>query len=537
MTQRGILGGLSGALVIAALAAGSAEARPGDLDQTFGLGGFVSTDFGDSEPATDVAVQPDGRIVAVGGATGEFSVARYNPSGSLDPSFGGGDGLVTTGFGAPDTATAVAIQPDGKIVVAGATEAGPSPRNLALVRYNADGSPDPGFNGTGLLFTDLGGDDVATDVVLGPNGAITAVGGTATGPGAANFAFARYQADGSPDNSFDFDGQRTINFGALDFATDAELQPDGRIVAAGASVSGNSSEIALTRLTPGGAPDPSLLGTGLVLTQIGNGAEAEGVAVQPDGRIVVAGAGGAGDFAMVRYRPDGTLDPSFGNLAVVTRDRGTSLDLAIQPNGKILSLSGPSFGVARFNPDGSDDTGFGQGGYAAVDFGDSSFATALSLQPDGKAVAAGFTDSGPNPDNFGLVRLLGGDGDIPGPSQTCKGHPVTIVAAAGARTKGTSGDDVIVGTPGRDRVSAGRGRDLVCTLGGRSRVKAGGGSDVVVGGNRKDVLLGAGGRDELRGKGGNDRLAGGSGADRLVGGKGRADRCVGGPGRDRARGC
>ena len=197
--------------------------------------------------------------MAVGADSDDFAVARYNPDGSLDPAFDG-DGRVTTGFGADETATSVAIQPDGKILVAGFTEAGPSPANFALVRYNANGSLDGGFDDDGLLFTDFGAEDVATDVLIGAGGAIVAVGGTSTGAGAADFAFARYEADGSPDNSFDGDGLRTINFGALEVATDAELQPDGRIVAAGLSVSGMTSEIALTRLTPAGAPDASLLG-------------------------------------------------------------------------------------------------------------------------------------------------------------------------------------------------------------------------------------------------------------------------------------
>jgi len=528
------------ALLYAALAAGGAEARPGDLDQTFGLGGFVSTDFGDNEPATDVAIQPDGKIVAVGGVTGQFSVARYNPDGSLDPSFGGGDGLVTTGFGAPSTATSVAIQPDGKIVVAGNTVAGPSPNNVAVVRYLAGGALDPGFNGGVPLFTDLGADDFASEVLIGPGGEITAVGGTVTAPGASNFAFARYETDGTPDNSFDGDGLRTVNFGALDAAFAAALQPDGMVVAAGFSIAGNHSEIALARLTPSGAPDPGLHGTGQVLTAVGNGAEAESVAVQPDGRIVVAGAADSptgGDFAMVRYRPDGTLDPSFGDLATVLRDRGTSMDVAMQPNGKIVALSGPSFGVSRFNADGSDDAGFGQNGYAPADFGDNSFAVALALQPDAKIVTAGFTETGPNPENFGLVRMLGGEPETAGPVATCKGRPATIVAVPGARTKGTGSSDVILGTSRRDRIKGGGGSDLICTLAGRSRVDAGRGRDLVVGGNRRDVLRGGGGADTLRGKGANDHLVGGGGADRLIAGKGGRDRCAGGAGRDRTRGC
>ena len=150
--------------------------------------------------------------MAAGAFSGDFLVARYHTDGSLDPSFDG-DGLVSTGFGAPAGATSVAIQPDGRIVAAGFTEAGPSPSNFALVRYNVNGSLDGGFGAGGMLFTDFGDDDLATDVVLRPDGRIVAAGGTVSGPGAANFAFAGYNANGSPDNSFDADGLRTIEFG------------------------------------------------------------------------------------------------------------------------------------------------------------------------------------------------------------------------------------------------------------------------------------------------------------------------------------
>ena len=462
--------GVAGALLYVVLAAASADARPGDVDPSFGAGGFVSTDFGAEDAATDVAVQPDGRIVAVGAFSGDFTVARYRADGSLDPSFDG-DGLARTGFGAVDAATSVAIQPDGKIVAAGFTGAGPSPRNFALVRYNANGSLDNGFDGDGMLFTDFGADDVGVDVAVGPGGTIVAAGGTASGT-AVDFAFARYDATGAPDNSFDGDGLQTIDFGGLDGLTRAAIQADGRIVAAGLSDAGGDLDIAVARLTAVGAPDPSFDGDGRLTTDIDAFDIAHGVAVQPDGRIVVAGetsTGMGGGLAIVRYQPGGALDPSFGAGGVLIPNLGgqdSPSDVAIQPNGKIVAPVGGAFGFARFNPDGSPDAGFGFGGLASTPFGDSAAPVSLALQPDGKIVGAGGTDAGPNPPNFALVRLAGGEPE-PGPGAmpppACAGRAATIVAAPGVRTNGTSGNDVIVGSARHDRVKAGGGRDLVCT--------------------------------------------------------------------------
>jgi uncharacterized delta-60 repeat protein len=503
----------------------------------------VITDFGADDLPTDVAIQPDGKIVAVGFASGDFTVARHTADGAPDPGFGGGDGRVETGFGANERATSVAIQPDGRIVVAGITEAGPSPPNFALARYLPNGMLDLAFDGDGLLFTDFGSEEGASDVEIGPAGTIVAAGQSVTGPGAANMAFARYTAAGAPDNSFSGDGLATIDFGGNDLVTDTELQPDGRIVGAGATSTGGSFEIAVARVTAAGAPDLSFSGDGRQTTSLGDLALGNAVALQPDGRIVVAGdtaLGNDGDYALLRYEPGGALDQSFGAGGIATGALGAtegSSDVEIQTDGKIVAQAGNSFGVARFVASGAPDPGFGVGGRAPVDFGDGSLATALALQPDGRIVLAGFTDAGANPDNLGLVRVLGGEPEPPPVPSVCAGRAATILAVAGKRTKGTAGDDVILGTAERDRVKAGRGRDVVCTLGGKAKVKAGRGPDLVVGGNRKDVLSGQGGRDRLRGKGGNDRLRGGPGADRLVGGKGRRDRCAGGPGRDRSRGC
>ncbi|HEV3164455.1 MAG TPA: delta-60 repeat domain-containing protein, partial [Isosphaeraceae bacterium] len=141
----------------------------GQLDQSFGSGGIVTTDLGGTEQANDVALQSDGKIVVVGSTTlnnGDFFVVRYNANGSPDQTFGR-SGVVTLDFGGNDSASSVAIQPtDGKIVVAGTTSLG---QNFAVARLNTDGSPDASFGRGGIVTTDLGGNDVANSVAIESN--------------------------------------------------------------------------------------------------------------------------------------------------------------------------------------------------------------------------------------------------------------------------------------------------------------------------------------------------------------------------------
>ena len=155
-----------------------AQAAPGDLDLTFSGDGKQRTDFGSaSRRQRAVARQPDGKIVAVGTVAGyganDFALARYNPDGTLDPSFSG-DGRQTTDFGPSDEAFGVAIQGDGKIVAVGST--GPAGGNFALARYNPNGSLDTSFSGDGKQTTDFGGRRPASGVALQGDGKIVAVG-------------------------------------------------------------------------------------------------------------------------------------------------------------------------------------------------------------------------------------------------------------------------------------------------------------------------------------------------------------------------
>ncbi len=183
-----------------------------------------------------MALQADGKVVAVGvagGVSADFALARYNPNGSLDTSFSG-DGRQTTNFGGVDHANGVALQGDGKIVAVGA--AGPfGAGDFALARYNPNGSLDPSFSGDGKQTTDFlfGGTDAANGVVLQGNGKVVAAGFASGWTTGGDFALARYDSNGSLDTSFSSDGKVRSSFGGSDGASGVALQANGRILAVG----------------------------------------------------------------------------------------------------------------------------------------------------------------------------------------------------------------------------------------------------------------------------------------------------------------
>jgi uncharacterized delta-60 repeat protein len=226
--------------------------------------------------------------------------------GDLDTSFGS-TGKVLTVFFDGSAASAVAIQSDGKIVVAGS----------ALVRYNADGTLDTTFGDQGKVTTFCCG-----ALAIQPDGKIVGAGVSGVSPGNVDFALVRYLPNGTLDTTFSGDGTVTTDFGngRLDGAWAIVLQPDGKIVVVGASrVEGDSAseDVALARYLPNGSLDATFSGDGKVLTDLGSGEGdvATAVALQPDGKIVVAGFTHRGDFALARYLSNGTLDTTFRAMA------------------------------------------------------------------------------------------------------------------------------------------------------------------------------------------------------------------------------
>jgi uncharacterized delta-60 repeat protein len=393
-----------------------ASAASGDLDPSFGVGGRVTTVFPGGAAANAVAIQPDGLIVVVGwaarpGGVGAFAVARYEPNGSLDPTFGDGGTVLTPIRGGGDEARSVGLQRNGKIVVAGSDDRA----RFAVVRYLTDGSLDPSFGGNGIVRTDLTrGDDVAYDLAIQPDGRIVVVGSAGTWP--PSFAVVRYRVDGRRDRAF---GDRGVVITSLRWAVAraVTLQPDGRIVVAGY----HSRGLALMRHLPRGRLDPTFGGDG----RVGNVVpliSGHAVAIQADGRILAAGDWGIFAVGVARFTAAGRLDPTFGRDGVAhTRVGGGGSEQALSsvlltPGGKIITAGGVGphepgdevvsrFIALRWRRNGALDRTWGGNGKVQTRFPGGARGWGAALQADGAVVVVGGAGDG-NAEAFALARYL-----------------------------------------------------------------------------------------------------------------------------------
>jgi uncharacterized delta-60 repeat protein len=340
-------------VIFNSLCASSLTAAPVYVDATFGPSGNgqVIATFGARAEANAIALQSDGSIVVGGKATindtDQFIVARYTSTGDLDTSFGP-TGIVTTAIGTGALIKALKIQPsDNKIVAAGAAMVNGTSQPT-LVRYNTDGSLDTTFGSTGIVETPVGS-------------------------GASFYALA--------------------------------LQSDGKIVAAGATVSDGMPQFLLVRYNSDGTADTTFGANGIVITSIQTLAVTRALVIQTDGKIVAAGFSsdsitGIVSFAVARYASDGTLDPAFGSNGIVI----TSIDVDSEAHAAVfnsldgsITLGGSSspgvsrvIALARYTSSGNLDTTFGNSGITTTAIGLDALANALALQPDGNIVAAGF---------------------------------------------------------------------------------------------------------------------------------------------------
>jgi uncharacterized delta-60 repeat protein len=337
----------------------------GRLDTGFGQAGLVGAAVGgvfgggSSDQIADLVVQPDGRIVAVGrvqtdltsALSTDFAAARFMPDGTRDTTFGSG-GIVRVDFiGAPDEATRVLLQPDGKLVLAGIATTLLTPTHddadFGVVRLNADGSLDPGFGIGGRASVHFAGLDFAYAAALQADGAIVVAGRVSDSRAdEADIGIARLLADGTLDAAFDGDGRLRLDLSPTwDEAIDLAVQSDGRIVVAAAASAGGNFTYTLLRLLADGSLDPTFGNGGRVDTDIGaRGDTPQALALQADGRIVVAGSASSAtvnDFGLVRYLSDGTLDAGFGTGGVLLVDFFGALDSAndvrIQSDGAIVA--------------------------------------------------------------------------------------------------------------------------------------------------------------------------------------------------------
>lgn len=429
-------------MALLALWPAAAWGAPGDLDPSFGPGGTAIADFGlgADENVQDVAIDASGRVVAVGSARLEgfassVAVARYTASGSLDPTFGGGDGFVLMHFdgGTWDSAAAVAVDSSGRIVIAGTTSSDLSCEGFcgsAVARLTASGSLDPTFGGDGTVTADIFGG--FADLAIDSSGRII------VGGGSGDFVLLRYTPTGAPDPSFDGNGLLLTDFGeSYDYVTGLTLDASGRIVASGYSTYSNysSADFATARYLPSGELDPSFSGDGRVVTDLYSfeGQHSsdflEAVGVDSHNRIVVVGSSvwpgeSQSNLTIVRYTPSGALDWPFGFNGVVSAYTSSSArDVAIDASERIIvtgflaSLSGGGDVLIRYRPDGSLDTAFGGGdAVAPVPY----FAESVGIDATQRIIVGGsdfLADS-----DFAVSRYLGEITPLPppltpGPSQ------------------------------------------------------------------------------------------------------------------------
>lgn len=508
-------------------------AASGDLDPSLDGDGRALTDFGGFDRAFAVVAQPDGKVVAAGassstGGADDFALARYDLDGSLDASFGAA-GTSLTSFGLFAQASALVRQPDGKLVAAGTSIGQATGIGFTLARYTTGGTLDTSFGFSGSVhdnFDNIGA--VARALVVQPDGKLVAAGFSFSSVSSIDFALARYNADGVLDTSFGSGGHAVVSAAGEQRAFAVAIQQDGKLVAAGTS----AGDFALARFNESGIPDPNFGPGGIKLFDFGGFDTANAVVVQPDGKLVAAGLSGAGsnaDFALVRFNEDGTPDTTFGfngRRLVDFGDLDDARALVLRPGGKLVAAgfsntgNDTDFVVVQFNNDGSLDTSFGSNGVARTSFSSSTSregAFAVTLDTDGKLVAAGTSDAGGDLD-FALARYVVTEDPLAS-RRFCNNRAVTAIRTPRSdRLRGTNGDDVILG------------------LGGNDTIRALGGNDTICGGAGRDVLIGGPGRDRLLGEGGPDKLFGGAGNDVMNGGAGK-NRCNGGQGRDSHRRC
>jgi uncharacterized delta-60 repeat protein len=365
----------------------------GSLDSTFNTTGLLPLNF--DMPVNSVAIQSDGKILAGtsvdNGTNKDFAVERVNSDGTPDNTFDA-DAIQTVDFsGNNDTLNAITLQSDGQIILAGFTSDG-THSNFAVARLNTDGSPDNSFNSNGKQVTDFGSssDDYINAITIQSDGKLVATGYTNDGVH-TYLAASRYNANGTPDNSFDGDGLLTthITQGNTRF-TSTTLQADGKLLTAGYTWNGTNYDFVVTRNNTNGTPDNSFDGDGVAITDFGSTRDiARGLVVQGDGKILLAGS--AGDsIGIVRYNADGTLDNTFngsGKLITAVGSVDSASSIALEPDGKIV-VGGNS--LLRLNSNGTPDVTFNGTGIVTPSFG----FNALVIQNDGKIIIAGGGVSG-----------------------------------------------------------------------------------------------------------------------------------------------
>ena len=404
----------------------------GDLDPSFNNGGRIIVSVGPTGGTANALVQQsDGRIVVAGYGSGnaDFILARLTTAGALDASFGSA-GIAIADFGDADALGFTVIQQtDGKFVVAGMSIDASQGTHVALARFDADGILDTTFGGSGRVTLDLGGTSEAANGLIQQSNGKLVIAGTTNAGGVDRIVFARLNIDGTLDPSFGSNGASVIDFGSGSQSQGYALaqQSDGKLVAAGAYLAPgtSASDFALVRVSADGVLDNSFDGDGrLALDITGFDDTARALVIQPDGAIVGAGveqdfSGGTSNGVVIRVEGDGSPDNTFGTGGIAVIDLGPASAfnaIVLQSNGQFLATGvladtlpdefGPDMILTRLNDDGTLDSTYANDGVSLVDFGEgstgpSSAGLALIQQSDGRWVAT----AGSSLSQFGIVRI------------------------------------------------------------------------------------------------------------------------------------
>ena len=420
---------------------GSVGAAPGDLDTTFSSDGKVTTDIGTTDAGRAVAIQSDGKIVVAGtasnGSNNDIAVLRYTSAGVLDTSFSADGKVVVDIDSKDDVGYSVAIQSDGKIVVAGAsaTDSFGLSFDFAVIRLTTSGSLDSTFGTNGIVTIGFGfGSDYATGLAIASDGDIVAVGYGSNGSN-FDFAVARLTSAGVLDTAFDSDGKVLVPVGSgADYGHAVAIASDGDILVAGTSHNGSDDDMAVVRLTSAGALDTAFDSDGKVTVAIGSAADgARAVAIASDGDILVAGTSHNGsneDMAVVRLTSAGALDTAFDSDGKVTVAIGSGDDeargIALLADGGIVIAgesgngSNDDIAVVRLTSAGALDTTFSGDGKATVAVGSGAdVGHSVAISASSQVVVAGTSAGGD--DDVAVVVLTG-----TGPPGTPSGLGATI---------------------------------------------------------------------------------------------------------------
>jgi uncharacterized delta-60 repeat protein len=416
------------ALVAVVLPACVASSADGDLDPGWGSGGLAFTGVSETgNRGMDVAVQCDGKVVAVGAVNSQVwssdaGVIRFDTDGSLDTSFAS-SGVFDISFGPfGDIGMAVALQADGKIIVAG-TGTENNTDQFFVLRLTANGDLDSTFSGDGYHLFGFDGPARANAVAVQDDGRIVVAGRASTD---SAMAIARLTTTGGLDPTFDGDGDSDgkvlIDFAlGHDEAWDVVVQDDGRILVAGTAATIDGSFAAVVRLLADGSFDTSFGpgASGATAIDFGTYSEGRGLTLQENGKIVVTGfTDYLTSVAVARLTDGGILDPSFDGDGMVTRDFGIGSDegrdVAVQRDGRVVvagsveGATGPDATLMRFTSTGDIDTSFGSGGETIIGLSSPSVLYGMALQPtDGQIIAAGLIDYGIDDSNVLVLRAVG----------------------------------------------------------------------------------------------------------------------------------